>query len=214
MKNPYETLGVAPNATDMEIRLAFRRLAAQAHPDREGGSVDRMQELNLAYGLLTDPQRRKRFDETGNTEKVKPIREQAKHMLLGLVDLVIIDEKLDEDLVEVLRRNLKSSLGEMNKTIKEAGRRIEHLKRVMGRNKAKKGVHEDLFRMAGEARAAQLTEHIENCEKQKLLIAEAIQLMDDYEFGNLPEDDQEALLRRRYARMLETADGVTFTIHR
>jgi|TARA_B110000908_G_scaffold102116_1_gene120349 molecular chaperone DnaJ len=49
MSDPYTTLGVDPNSTDKEIKSAFRRLAHQHHPDREGGNEDKMKAVNDAY---------------------------------------------------------------------------------------------------------------------------------------------------------------------
>jgi len=61
MKNPYQTLGVERNATPDEIKRAYRRLAGQHHPDK-GGDTSRFQEIQSAYDILGDPQRRAEFD--------------------------------------------------------------------------------------------------------------------------------------------------------
>lgn len=82
MKNPYETLGVKKDATDKEIKAARRKLAAENHPDREGGDAERMSEVNQAVTLLLDPERRKRYDETGSTaNKVPTIEEDAMQQI-------------------------------------------------------------------------------------------------------------------------------------
>ncbi|MEO0400314.1 MAG: J domain-containing protein [Pseudomonadota bacterium] len=64
-KNPYTVLGVAPSATDSEIRAAFRKLAKEHHPDRNPGdktSEDRFKEVSAAFDILGDAERRKKFD--------------------------------------------------------------------------------------------------------------------------------------------------------
>lgn len=61
----YEVLGVAPTATTLEIRQAYRRLVAREHADRHGGdaaAVERTCDLNLARDVLVDPVRRRQFD--------------------------------------------------------------------------------------------------------------------------------------------------------
>jgi DnaJ domain len=59
----YAILQVAPNATEEDIRLAFRRLARLYHPDVAGtGSLAEMQRLNVAYQTLSHPERRLQYD--------------------------------------------------------------------------------------------------------------------------------------------------------
>lgn len=68
MQNPYDLLGVARDADETEIRSAFRRLAAQHHPDRNPGdptAQQRFADLNAAYQILGDPQKRAAFDRFG-----------------------------------------------------------------------------------------------------------------------------------------------------
>ena len=65
MDNPYSTLGVKPDASADEIRSAYRKLAKQHHPDLNPGKTDaekRFKDVTAAYDLLSDPEKRKRFD--------------------------------------------------------------------------------------------------------------------------------------------------------
>lgn len=61
MKNHYQTLGVEKTASPDEIKRAYRRLASQHHPDK-GGDKLRFQEIQKAYEILGDPQRRQEYD--------------------------------------------------------------------------------------------------------------------------------------------------------
>jgi len=68
-KNYYETLGVPRNASDTEIKKAYRKLAMQYHPDRNPGKEkwanEKFKEINEAYGALGDPQKRRQYDQFG-----------------------------------------------------------------------------------------------------------------------------------------------------
>ncbi|HEY5805875.1 MAG TPA: molecular chaperone DnaJ [Candidatus Saccharimonadales bacterium] len=62
----YEILGVGKSASADEIKKAFRRLAVQYHPDKEGGDEAKFKEINEAYEVLKDSQKRQRYDQFGH----------------------------------------------------------------------------------------------------------------------------------------------------
>lgn len=62
----YDVLGVSKSASDDEIKKAFRKLAVQHHPDKEGGDETKFKEINEAYEVLKDKQKRQRYDQFGH----------------------------------------------------------------------------------------------------------------------------------------------------
>lgn len=65
-KDYYEVLGVGKNASDDEIKKAFRRKAIEYHPDKEGGDEAKFKEVNEAYEVLKDASKRQRYDQFGH----------------------------------------------------------------------------------------------------------------------------------------------------
>ncbi|HEY3636897.1 MAG TPA: J domain-containing protein [Rhizomicrobium sp.] len=66
MRDPYEVLGVQKNASEAEIKKAFRSLAKKHHPDTKGGDASakkRFQEISGAYDIVGDKEKRAKFDQ-------------------------------------------------------------------------------------------------------------------------------------------------------
>ena len=78
----YEILGVTKDATQDEIKRAYRRASRAAHPDRDGGSTAKQQAINDAYAVLSDPDRRARYDLTGQGDRQRDPTIAAKEMLV------------------------------------------------------------------------------------------------------------------------------------
>lgn len=61
MTDPYQILGISKTASPEEIKKAYRKLATQHHPDK-GGDTAKFQEIQSAYSILSDPEKRAQYD--------------------------------------------------------------------------------------------------------------------------------------------------------
>lgn len=66
-KDYYKILGVSKDASQDEIKRAFRELAHKYHPDKNGGNAEKFKEINEAYQVLGDPEKRQQYDQFGTT---------------------------------------------------------------------------------------------------------------------------------------------------
>ena len=78
MANYYDILGVPRNASDKDLKDAFKKKAMQYHPDR-GGSEEQFKKLNEAYDVLKDPQKKSMYDQFGTTNPQQNPRGQEYH---------------------------------------------------------------------------------------------------------------------------------------
>lgn len=72
MRDPYEVLGVSSDATQDDIKSAYRRLARRYHPDVNPGdheAEEKFKDIGQAYAVLSDPEKRARFDRFGTVEE-------------------------------------------------------------------------------------------------------------------------------------------------
>lgn len=74
-KDYYDILGVSRGASDADIKSAYRKLAKKYHPDKNQGdekAAERFKEIGEAYAVLSDPEKRKLYDQFGHTGQVPP----------------------------------------------------------------------------------------------------------------------------------------------
>ena len=69
MTDPYKVLGISPNATDEQVKAAYRELAKKYHPDMNPGDKEaekKFKEASEAYAVLSDPEKRRQYDQFGH----------------------------------------------------------------------------------------------------------------------------------------------------
>ena len=109
-KDYYETLGVSKNATDDEIKSAFRNLAKKYHPDlnKTPEAAEKFKEINEAYSVLSDKQKRANYDQFGSADARKALAAervvfQAVFLQKALADLKIYS--ICSALADVVRKH-------------------------------------------------------------------------------------------------------------
>lgn len=135
--NHYEVLGVKPDASAAEIKAAYRRLSKQHHPDRPGGDHNKMTQLTLAYRILSDPEKRKRYDETGADDRPKDIEAEAQAMLMGGFEQHI-EQGQSDDVLSEMRAGLANAVITTKHKIQQAKKRIGVLETKARRVKRKR----------------------------------------------------------------------------
>ncbi|PPQ96762.1 hypothetical protein CVT26_010217 [Gymnopilus dilepis] len=150
--NPYELLDLKSEATDQEIRTAYRQRSLKVHPDRNPNNPDaarKFHELNQAYELLLDPLRRMALDaklrvKQARVERFKSFDNKRKNMLNELEERERAFKKQRMDKAKEERDALAET-----ERIKEEGKRLREQKeaemrrRMMGEEEARRREEEE-----------------------------------------------------------------------
>lgn len=183
--NHYEVLGVARDATPEQIKQAYRAASSKAHPDKDGGSTEAMAAVNLAYETLSDPERRKRYDETGQDRPARSLQDDAVSALADMFQEGIA--KGVADLVAFCRGEVIARSMGCREEMAKAQRFIVKLTTQRGTVRVKKEGSPNLVHGLIDAHIAAQRKTIEGNERM-IELGKAVEvLLDDYEFtGDVP----------------------------
>ena len=180
--DPYEVLGVTREADGAAIKSAYRKRAKNTHPDA-GGDVNLFSRLTTSYQLLTDPIRRKVYDETGyDPELADPKDLQGLVILETLVNEMILDEREPGsfDPVAAMRRKLTDKVVSARFHILEMERHRARIRNHLDRMARKPG--SDVLGRMLRARCDTISDAISKAEKEIGTIEQAYGMLDGYAY--------------------------------
>lgn len=179
----YVELGVEPGTSAAEIDKAYRQKARKAHPDT-GGSSEAFHTLAHAYDVLSDPDRRKAYDETGYEGELiaENIAARAMERIHELVASVLDSELPFEsvDLVAAIRDTLTKQKAEIAVGVKKLERQAKRAELMAARFRKDSG--DNFIRGLLERRAADTRQSAEKTRHEEAVFAKAIELLADYSF--------------------------------
>jgi curved DNA-binding protein CbpA len=146
MANHYKTLRVKKKATQKEIKVSYRDLAREFHPDKNQGdkeSEEEFKKISNAYEVLSDPVRRAEYDRTGSDTTDLELHRKAEGLLQQIFQLVVSQKSLamiqKTDMIKAVSDQLDLGMSELQKNI-DTSRKSRNmigkiLKRVKHKNK-------------------------------------------------------------------------------
>ncbi len=139
MKTPdlYDTLGVPRDAKPRDIKQAYRRRATAAHPDK-GGSDEELQAINLAYETLSDPEKRARYDATGEVDAAAATMSRGEARFLQALDealhgmLGVLSES-EIGILDTVKRRLSDNKTKVRHALEATERALRKIEKQLGR---------------------------------------------------------------------------------
>lgn len=209
--DPYKVLGLDRSATREDVTAAYRRAAKQAHPDVPGGSGERFNQVAVAGAVLRDPERRARYDETGDlggepdntyAAAVGHVIEALDH-ILGQWVMGDGPDPTEGPVVRMMQRRIEERVEEIRERITTLTRGIDALTRVEKRLRPKRGqspVQAGVSSHRGviEAQRSSLQGQVRSYEQALEMLADC-----DYEQPPGAADQRSHPLRSREADFLD-----------
>lgn len=190
--NPYTILNVPTNASDMDIKKAYRRLARKYHPDVsvEPDAEERFKEIQKAYDILSDPELRTHYDATGNSDEegLDPVRDILTYIMRQVMIAVVTFDDRNLNILATANHTLDDSERRARQQIEDLTDTIKKVKRLRGRVRRKGGVKAqkktNLFEIMLDNELRNLTDMVEvKLPKAIKNLSDARKALNDYESG-------------------------------
>lgn len=200
----YEILGVSKDATDEELKVAYRKKAKKHHPD-VGGDVSTMQNVSHAYAVLSDSERRKTYDECGEHDEKDPDT-GFRQMFLDILDKAAKKygpPKLKKGFQEVALEVRKA----IDKQIGIAKKDLEGCRRSLERVGKGKDFGTTVLRNLLDGHARDCERAISKMQVDLVTLAKVVEAGDIMEYRDDVDDDRNDLARQVYKMMEGRAGG-------
>lgn len=184
----YAELEIDRSATRDQVRRAYRKAAKRAHPDT-GGSKKKFALVKLAHDVLTDAQRREKYDATGEIEEtpVDTAESDALQWVQMALDQILTtaqQRNIDPTAIDVIAdmiRFCNEKKKEIENMLKQQARSIEITRKISARFKPKKG-KTDRFAALMAGRLTALEQNKARNEGQLIRVTRALEIIGDHKF--------------------------------
>lgn len=142
----YEVLGIDKTATVSQIKAAHHKLAAKYHPDKVKGMENKFQEMQTAYTILSDLDRRDRYDRTGRFDDIKVTPQVVQLMVEQMITAIVMTETPDgrepddptwENIKNKILNTILNGRRECQANLKRQHRFLKRLENIAKRFKSK-----------------------------------------------------------------------------
>jgi curved DNA-binding protein CbpA len=183
-KDLYAILGVKEDATKKEIKNAYKQRAKETHPDKEGGSEEAFKEVNEAFDVLGDDERRAVYDETGDTEKQDNNARIIEFLLNSILPTIMTAVDVTRvDVIGAIHEYIDDSYTDVLKEELDQNRKIKRIQEFSKRLRIKRDVDgENVFKSILDGKEQELARGLLFCEREKEFLREAKEFIANYEY--------------------------------
>lgn len=184
MKNLYEALGVNKDATVEEIKKSYRNKSKVHHPDK-GGDSSEFQLITTAYKILTDDEKRKRYDSGASAEDLSSAQNNFEAAVMKILGALFMDAAINTDIerqniVLVMTRCAEATLSKINLAAINLTNQKKRFESVIKRLKST--TEQNIFKEMALAQVGNIESSIARLEREKLEMQEVIKRLAEYSY--------------------------------
>lgn len=185
----YDVLGVKPEATQDEIKKAFRAKAKKCHPDHHPGDREKesaFKDLSVAYNVLGDPDARRHYDETGEAPGMDSILGEAYSLIVMAFQRVregAGDNIFHKDPIQSMKTAFTEGEGEAKAQIRKIENQIKRNEKLIEKLSHKSGGRTSFLHVALAEENKRGGQQIEMINHQIEVLKKAGEILDEYEFA-------------------------------
>ncbi len=189
MPDLYKVLGVRKNASKESIRKAYKKAAMKAHPDT-GGSQEKFALVKRAHDILTDEERRAKYDSTGDDSEAQPDNafSQVMNIIAFAFNMVLGEcqqqgqSPLERDMIYAMKTKIQNNINDAEKNIRIQKNMMETDMKLRSRFSRKKKTEPNIFYAIVGHRIKQLQEQIAANELGVKNGKDALEILKDFSF--------------------------------
>ena len=189
MKNPYEELELKKDFTSEELKSKYRELSKKYHPDLNKGSDEKFINLKKAYDILSDPKKRKYFDETGTISddlSGDSIKTLAKEGLFGIIEKVIYNPSVlqnfeNTDIIKIITKVITDNLNMNKQNLKKLTTEYKTARKISSKLKYK-GKENNFINEMLKSSIKQRKDNIKNLSVNLKVLNTMLEIVKDYNY--------------------------------
>ena len=186
MSDLYRVLGVGRGAAQDDLHRAYRRKAKTSHPD-SGGSVGAFGKIATAYAVLSDPERRERYDLTGEIDppRADTLDASAIEVIAQKLGLIINAEQdvTALDIGALIEGAIREDMAQRRANIASHSRAIERTTKLRTRVKRKASGQDNMLAKVLDWHEASVKDQIKKNEAAVSSLERALAILKDYSFA-------------------------------
>ena len=185
----YDDLGVSRDATDDEIKQAWRRLSSENHPDRftdeteKHAANERMAKVNAAYTVLSDSEKRQSYDAFGDSDF--NLADQVKLTVVQEFNAVVSGPTFAfiTDIMQALRESFEHKLNSNSREVEKARKDIARMTKLAKRIHVKEGhsAGTNVFLDLIQKKIQGAENFIQNATRVEAVLKASIEYLDSFE---------------------------------